>query len=793
MRPENDIRMMVVSTCEKLMDKMVACWTEKVGTDIAQKADTKKEIRPLFPDLWLLPPESTRDFLKGLTDDIQQWAKIAESAVLVGTEVIVPQIQKESQGSPELQEKCLRFFYQSLAHAAGQIARSAADESNSILRQHQEEHQATIEEIRSINEELYTANEEIKTTLQEVRQYKNQLQLMMNQASDAILIVGVSTYQIRDVNKKAEEIFGWSRGELVRNSLVRLCPTSHLPQLFERLNRCLEGSGRILFDDIPLITKKHEIFPVEASIARVQADGDHVYFMILRDIVSRKKAEEMLIQAKEDWENTFDAITDLIMLLDSEHRIVRANKAAARTLHTTKEDLAGKKCYEVVHKSSRPIKECPLAVTKKELQPCTREITEPNIGGVFTCATSPIFGREGKLVGYTHILKDITESKRLEAQFHQAQKLESVATLAGGVAHDFNNLLMGIRGYNSLMLKDLDPTNPHYDKLMRIESLVKSGADLTKQLLGFARKGKYDVTPTNLNEIVRQSSEMFGRTRKEIIIRGKYEEGLWTVEADRGQIEQVLLNLYVNAWQAMPAGGEISLETGNLTLTKKYTHPFQMKPGKYVKVSVTDTGIGMDEETQQKIFDPFFTTKEMGKGTGLGLASTYAIIKNHGGFITVDSKLGCGSTFTIYLPAGQREVVQKEKRRPDDKTKKGNETILLVDDEQIILDVGEDMLETLGYKVLLANSGEKAVDIFNENNGHIHLVILDMIMPGMDGSKTYDVLKRIQPGIKAILSTGYSMEGTAREIIKQGVNGFIQKPFSIEELSQKIREVLDRE
>jgi two-component system, cell cycle sensor histidine kinase and response regulator CckA len=390
----------------------------------------------------------------------------------------------------------------------------------------------------------------------------------------------------------------------------------------------------------------------------------------------------------------------------------------------------------------------------------------------------------------THgVARDISERKRLESQLQQAQKMEAVGTLAGGIAHDFNNLLMAIQGYTSLMLLKIDSNHPHYQKLKSIEQYIESGAELTKQLLGFARGGKYDVRPVDINELVEKTVTLFGRTKKEIIIFTQYDQGLWAVEVDRGQIEQVLLNLFVNAWQAMPGGGKLSLETRNVTLEDQEVNPYGLAPGAYVQIDVSDSGLGMDENTQRRIFEPFFTTKEMGRGTGLGLASAYGIIKNHNGILDVKSKIGQGSTFCIYLPATRKEVQQEA--GPDGKILSGPETVLLVDDESMIIEVGAEILEALGYDVLTARSGSEAIDIFEANKDRIDIVVLDMIMPGIGGGDAYDQLREIRPDVKVLLSTGYSLKGEASEILKRGCNGFIQKPFNIKKLSHKLREILD--
>ena len=379
----------------------------------------------------------------------------------------------------------------------------------------------------------------------------------------------------------------------------------------------------------------------------------------------------------------------------------------------------------------------------------------------------------------------------LEKQLLRAQKMEAIGTLAGGIAHDFNNLLMGIQGCSSLIRLDMNQSDPNYQMLKNIEKYVIKGAELTRQLLGFARGGKYEVKPTNMNEILMKSSQMFGRTKKEISILTNLDPNLWTVEVDQGQIEQVLLNLYVNAWQAMPGGGSLYLETKNVIFNENDLPPFDVKPGKYAQVSITDTGVGMDDRTKERIFEPFFTTKEIGRGAGMGLASAYGIIKSHGGFITVQSVKGEGATFIIHLPASDKRP--EEEKVSTEKILTGHETILVVDDEETILHPEVEMIKRLGYKVLSAQSGQEALEVFKCHKEAIDLVILDMIMPGMGGSETYNQLMKIHPDIKVLLSSGYSVSGEATEILNRGCKGFIQKPFDIRRISCKIREVLDKD
>lgn len=361
--------------------------------------------------------------------------------------------------------------------------------------------------------------------------------------------------------------------------------------------------------------------------------------------------------------------------------------------------------------------------------------------------------------------------------------------MAGGIAHNFNNILAVIQGNAELIVMDLEPSNPYCELLKEIKKQTKTGSILTRQLLGFARSGKYEIEPINLNDVVKENSTTFGRTKKEVAIHLNLKEDLPPIEADIGQIEQVLMNLYVNAAHAMPGGGDLRLETRSVTHEDIEHKPFRIEPGDYLLLSVTDTGVGMDKETQERIFDPFFTTKEMGRGTGLGLASVYGIIKGHKGYIDVESEKGRGSTFKIYLPVSKKEFA--EPARLSVQPIQGSETILLVDDEESVLKLGARVLSKLGYAVLEAENGHEALDLYKIHKDTIALVILDMIMPDMGGGKVYDLIKEISPDVRVLFSSGYSVDGEASEILQRGCNGFIQKPFGIKDLSQKMREILD--
>ena len=504
---------------------------------------------------------------------------------------------------------------------------------------------------------------------------------------------------------------------------------------------------------------------------------------------------QKVLESEERIRSLSENAPDIIYTLDINGAFNYLNPAWQKILGHCTEEVIGRYFTDFIKKEDisnvihlfKQIRDEKLTITDRVGTILHKDASER----VFNMSGAPNLDLKGNVIGIVGIFKDISEQKKLESQLIHAQKMESIGTLAGGIAHDFNNLLAGIQGYASLMFLDINVCHPLYEKLKGIEEQVKSGADLTRQLLGLARGGKYEITVADLNELIDKTSSIFGRTKKEISIHRKHENDLWAVEVDRGQIEQVLLNLYVNAWQAMPGGGDLYLETANVIVAEDFVKPFSLRSGKYVKVSVTDTGIGMDEKTKARIFDPFFTTKEMGRGTGLGLSSAYGIINGHNGIINVYSEKGHGATFTIYLPASDKEVIKDLEVSEDIVMGEGG--ILLVDDEDVITDVGKEILELLGYRVFIAKSGHEAIEIYNVRRGEIDLVILDMIMPGMGGGETFDVLKSINPHIKVILSSGYSIDVRPIKMLERGCGGFIQKPYSMNTLSQKVKEVLNKE
>jgi two-component system cell cycle sensor histidine kinase/response regulator CckA len=567
-------------------------------------------------------------------------------------------------------------------------------------------------------------------------------------------------------------------------------------------------TGEINRNHVTLPVREHRLVDVAGNIVNVESTAVAFQFQgktylqgIYSDISERRRAQESLKQSEERYRSIIENIEDGYFEVDTAGRLTFFNEPLRRIFDYPREELLGVsnkayaspeslkrifQAFNAMYKTGTPVKVIDYEILRRDGEIRHLEVS-----------ASLIRDNAGKITGFRGIARDMTEHhkeekerEKLKGQLQQAQKMEAIGTLAGGIAHDFNNLLMAILGNVSLMRLDMDHLHPHHERLLQIEKQVVSGADLTKRLLGFARGGRYEVRPVNINDVIDKTAAMFGRTKKEITIHTKFAKDIATVEVDQGQIEQVLMNLYVNAWQAMPAGGELYLETRNVDMAEGDVQHFKVKPGRYVRISVADTGVGMDIKTKERIFDPFFTTKEMGKGTGLGLAMVYGIVTGHEGIINVYSEPGQGATFSIYLPASRKEIVGE--KIVTAAPVKGSETVLVVDDERSVLDVSKDMLETLGYRVYVAGGGQEAVAVYAERKDKIDLVILDLIMPGLSGEETFDRLRGIDPEVRVLLSSGYTINTQARQIMDRGCLGFMQKPFHIQDLSRKLREVLDR-
>jgi two-component system cell cycle sensor histidine kinase/response regulator CckA len=514
----------------------------------------------------------------------------------------------------------------------------------------------------------------------------------------------------------------------------------------------------------------------------------------LEDIHAREITRELLL-LKHHFEVVLASMSEGILEINREGRIVYANAASMNITELNEENLLSSRFLDLFAEDAR-----------SSVASYLEEVWDFQSGSSSTGIEIQLGDKELELRVYPvrddgsksiALLVDITERKRFEDQLRRSQRLESIGTLAAGVAHDFNNLLTVIQGNADIMSMDLQQTHPHFERLQEILRQVQSAKRLTGQLLGYARKGRFEVRLLDINQLIRETVETFGRTRKEISIHMDLDPKLDVFEGDSGQIEQLVLNLLLNAGDAMPGQGDLDIRTRNVGHDEISGNVFTPKEGAYLMISVHDTGVGMDPETQERIFEPFFTTKQMGRGTGLGLASVYGAVKGHGGYIDVESEVGKGTTFRIYLPVKRSAAAQPWSEAQQDNLDfsepRRRGTILLVDDEQAVLKVAAEILHKLHFGVLAAENGREALQLFQEHRRDIVLVILDIVMPGMGGSEVFQQLRGMAPDVKVLLCSGYSIQGEADRLIGIGASGFIQKPFSLRSLDQSINDVLQSE
>ncbi len=624
----------------------------------------------------------------------------------------------------------------------------------------------------------------------------DRFRFLFEQAPDSIAVISTDG-TLLEVNRRFENEMGLTRDQAVGENVF----TSGT-----LLTRESRERARLHVKEFPpdrpwisleLYGKKKDgrTVPYEVHLAPIRRAGSVIALQaILRDTSKRKDSEKALRTSEETTRVLLNAYSGAAFLIDIKGVVLAANQNGAARFKLTPEELIGRTPDDFLEPKvaeNRRLKA--LEVIRSGLPLRFGDEVE---GQAYDHSIYPIFDEAGRVIKLAMFSRDITneqkaraERAKLAAQLQQAQKMEAIGTLAGGIAHDFNNLLMAIQGNISLMLFKLEPDSPHQRVLTNIEKLVRSGADLTSKLLGYARKGRYEARPIGLNDLVLETSETFARMRKDIVIYRDLAEDLKNILADKGQIEQVLLNLMVNAADAMPTGGKLFLKTRNATHRDIPSKGYAVTPGHYVELKVSDTGSGMEQEVIARIFDPFFTTKKKGRGTGLGLASAYGIVKGHNGYIDVESQRNEGSTFFVFFPATERRASGGTAVGPKPET--GIGTVLLVDDEDTVLEVTAEMIRRLGYTVLIARSGREALELYSEHQSEIRLVILDMIMPEMGGGDLFDRLKGINPKVKVLLASGFSMQGQAREIMQRGCSGFIQKPFCLEDLSIKVKLILN--
>jgi len=532
-----------------------------------------------------------------------------------------------------------------------------------------------------------------------------------------------------------------------------------------------------------------KIMWVFLSASLLKLHDEEMVLVCMEDITSRKMAEENIRLSNLKWQTTFESINDSICLLDIDGNILQYNSATENFTKIKDKNLEGMNYVDVFYSSPELKNSCPFS-KMKESKKMESKLVQVDGKWVYFYLY-PIFDGEGNLIQAVHVAKDYTSQKQSENILLKTSRMEATTTLAAGVAHDFNNLMVGVLGNAELvkMQYKLDKKgNTMLDGI--INSALKAG-DLAKQLLAFAKGGKYHPEIINLNEIIQETLELNQISVPERIeIEKNIEPYLWYVMADPTQINQALMNLCINSVESIEKKGKIIITSKNIEVDENYRgqRP-ELETGKYVYVAVEDSGCGMDKETLAKVFEPFFSTKFLGRG--LGLATVFGIIKNNGGNIFVNSKPNKGSSFQIFFPALDMEKVEENETVVE--AVAGSETILIIDDDYMVIDVTKHILESFGYHVLAAHSGYEAVDICRQNKNKIHVALLDIGMPIFGGAEAFPVLKKAKPDMKIIICSGYELDEETQKILDDGADAFVQKPFKAGSLIMTIKDVLGPE
>lgn len=655
---------------------------------------------------------------------------------------------------------------------------------------------------------LHTDITERKQWEEKLRQSEERFRTIFNEAPIGIVLTDSRTGKIYEANSAFSRIVGRFGDELKKTDWMSIAHPDDIQDAVEKIMDMEAGKTQGFQSENRIVQPDGSVVWINLTVASLKVDG-HVlplHLGMIEDITERRQSEKLRFEALARFSGFSEASQYGMGMADMDGRIIYANPTLARMLGEASPEACLGKHFPTTYYS----KAMASKLNEEVLPTLMRgghwqgELELIALDGRHILTEENYFvirDEHGRPRHLADILTDITERKRaeaerakLEAQFHQAQKMESVGRLAGGVAHDFNNMLSVILGFTELALGKVAPSLPLFADLSEILKAASRSANLTRQLLAFARKQTIAPKVINLNETVSGMTNMLRRlVGEDIDLAWKPGPHPWPVMADPSQIDQILANLCVNARDAIHDVGLITIETRNIAIEKAFcTDKPGFVPGEYLRLSVSDTGKGMDKETMGQIFEPFFTTKAMGKGTGLGLATVYGIVKQNNGFIDVESQPGQGTTFTVYLP--RHEVTKAgwaEKEGTTGHAVQGPETILLVEDEPGILEMTTQMLEMHGYKVIAANTPGKAVRLAREHAGEIHLLMTDVVMPEMNGRDLAKNLLSLYPDLKRLFMSGYTADVIAHHgVLEDGVQ-FIQKPFSIKELAVKVREALD--
>jgi len=624
-----------------------------------------------------------------------------------------------------------------------------------------------------------------------LKESESEMRALFASMTDVIIVFDAQGRHLKIAPTKAPHFYK-PAAERIGKTIHEIFPKEKADFFLAQIRRALEQGSTHRVEYSLSINEREGWY--EGSISPMTEDS---VIWVAHDITERKQAEDALRESEERYRDIVENAHDIIYSHDLQGRYTSMNEAGAQITGYTREealalDITKTVAPEYAEKARDMIRK---KLAGEKVTAYEMEIIAKDGHRVTVEANTKLVFHNGVPVGVQGIARDITERKQLEEQLRQSQKMEAIGQLAGGVAHDFNNLLTAINGYSGLALQRIDDNHPLKGYLEEIKKAGDRAANLTRQLLAFGRKQILQPLAINLNDVVTDMNKMLKRlVGEDIQFTAKLDPALKRIKADPGQIEQVLVNLVVNSRDAMPQGGNLTIETMSVDLDEDYANSHVgAVPGGYVMLAVSDTGTGMDEDTQAHIFDPFFTTKEKGKGTGLGLSTVYGIVKQSGGNILVYSEVGQGTTFKVYLPELAGVAQKAAAEGVETPVRGGSETILLVEDEEVVRGLARKILENAGYRVVAASRGEEAVRLCLEQAEPIDLLLTDVVMPETSGKEVADRLREMQPGLRVLFMSGYTDEAIVHHGVLDADVKFIQKPFTPAALARKVREVLDSE
>ncbi len=616
----------------------------------------------------------------------------------------------------------------------------------------------------------------------------------VEQSADGMAIADLEG-KLLFANDSWVSMHGYGKAEELLGKSLNICHSSkQIENDVEPFTKEVMKKG-FCYGEVGHIRRDGTVFPTQMTTTLLTDENGNPVAMagMASNITEQKRAEKKLQEAAVRWESTFEAMSDSVCIIDNNGLVLQHNSATLKMFGLSETNINEKHCWELFHGLTEPPENCPVARMKKSRQ--RESIVFQQDDRWLEVYVDPILDHAGMLKGIVHVISDITGQITLQAQLRQAQKMDSIGRLAGGVAHDFNNMLSVILGHTEMALNQIDSSQPLHPHLTEIRTAAERSADLTRQLLAFARKQTISPEVLEMNETVGGMLNMLRRLiGEDIHLQWLPGNNLWPVNMDQAQVDQLLANLCVNSRDAIAGVGKITIETQNSTIDQAYrAGNAELIPGEYVLLTVSDDGFGMDKATMNKLFEPFFTTKKAGHGTGLGLAMVYGIVKQNNGFINVYSEPGMGTTFSIYLPRHTGDIGQTQKKGKSESIRHGSETILLVEDEPSILEMTMMMLEHQGYTVLAAATPGEAIRLAGEYSGDIHLLITDVVLPEMNGRALADHLMSLSPNMKRLFMSGYTADVIAhRGVLDSGIN-FIQKPFTQQNLAARVRKTLEHE